>query len=70
MENNIRIAKSDGGTCFKCERPTQTGEKVIRFSFNINLIITKKEVNEEAHLPCAEEFHALLGKRISEAYRR
>lgn len=69
MENNIRVGKSEGSTCFKCELPTKRGERVIRFSFNVNLILTKKEMVEEAHLPCAREFHALLGRRIEEASR-
>lgn len=69
MEKNIQVHRSEGSTCFKCERPISAGERCIRFTFNVNLILTKKEMSEEAHLPCAEEFHALLGKRIGEAFR-
>lgn len=70
MEDNIKVGKSEGTTCFKCETAIKPGEKVIRFSFNVNLIITTKKIQEEAHLPCAEEFHSLLGRRIGEAFRK
>lgn len=70
MEDNIQVGLSDGSTCFKCEKEIQRSQIVIRFSFNVNLIITTKKIVEEAHLKCAQEFHALLGRRIAQAGRR
>lgn len=70
MEDNIKVGRSQGGTCFKCEQPIRPGDRVIQFSFNVNLVITKHRVSENAHLVCAEEFAALLGRRISEAFKR
>lgn len=70
MEDNIQVARSKGGTCFKCEKAIQPGSTVIRFSFNVAIpILGKHRMSEEAHVNCAGEFHMLLGQRISEAYR-
>lgn len=69
MEDNIQVGKSQGGTCFKCERAIKPGEKVIRFSFNVNLVLMKHRISEDAHLTCAEEFNALLGRRIAQAFK-
>jgi hypothetical protein len=70
IDKNISVHRMEAAeTCFKCEESIKPGEKVIRFTFSVDLVITKKEISEHAHLSCAEEFHALLGRRIAEAFK-
>ena len=70
MEENIQVVNSKGTTCFKCEKPIQSGSTVIRFSFDVAIpLFGKHRMSEEAHINCAGEFHMLLGQRIAEAYR-
>jgi hypothetical protein len=71
MEDNIKVARSRGKTCFKCEMPIRPGETVISFSFNVSIpIIGKYQMSEEGHVSCVEEFCALLRQRVTEACRR
>jgi len=71
VEDNIKVAWSKGGTCFKCEKAIRDGEKVIRFSFNVSIpILGKHRMSEEAHVDCAGQFYMLLGQRVMEAHRK
>lgn len=71
MEDNIQVARSEGGTCFKCERAIRRNEKVIRFTFNVRIpLVGKHAMSEEAHILCAREFSELLEKRVHEAETR
>ena len=67
MEQNIQVGTSKGSTCFACEKPIRKGERVIRFSFDVYLVLMKHKMSEEAHVsPCAFDFYSLLGRRLGE----
>lgn len=71
IENNINVGTSKGDECFVCERPTLLGERVIRVTFSVYVVITKISKTVEAHVdPCAKELQAVIGLRIRQAEGR
>ena len=71
IDNNIQVGRSSAGECFICEQPIAQGEKVIKVTFNVSIVITKVAKTVEAHVdPCAKELEALIGLRIRQAEGR
>lgn len=67
IENNITISDSDGAKkCFVCEQMISKGEKALRISFMVDLVIKKIQVHEEAHPRCAVKAAELIWKKVQE----
>jgi hypothetical protein len=70
IEDNVQVVQyPEPLECLVCDGKIAIHETAIEVRFNIDLILTTKEVRKQMHVRCAESLERLLHQRIIESVK-